>query len=330
MKIRQKRNWSQYNHRLINIARVDFYLSQEAIDNWYYKDKRYPGGKKIYSDHVIEMSLLMKEFYGLGYRQTQGFISSILAMSGYKYLIPPNYTTLSRRCEKLTLNIRNKRGLRLDRLCDREGRIVVAVDSTGLSLYNYSDWHHLKHKEKSVRNIDRWRKLHVAIDVKTGEILSALPTDSREHDCRHLPELLHKIDDDVDIAAVCADMAYDNWDCRRAILQKKAKQLIPPRKNSQKYRENSYYKRLVKDEDIFKERDEAIEYIRNNTVLGRTQEDARNLWKREVGYHQRSLVETTMYQIKAHLGDRLTNKKERTRNVQSLLKCKVINMINFA
>ncbi len=74
---------------------------------------------------------------------------------------------------------------------------MVAIDSTGLSLYSYSDWHNLKHKEQSTRNIDRWRKLHIVIDVKTGEILSALLTNSREHDCRHLPRLLNEIEDDI-------------------------------------------------------------------------------------------------------------------------------------
>jgi len=329
MRIRKKRNWSCYNQRLVKIARVDFYLSQEAIDNWYYRDSRSPGGKKIYSDHVIEMGLMMKEFYGLGYRQTEGFISSILSLSGYKDLLPPDYTTISRRCGNLSVKIRNKkRSFRLDSLRSKGGSLVVAIDSTGLSLYNYSDWHNLKHKEKSIRNIDRWRKLHIAIDVKSGEILSALSTNSREHDCRHLPALLDNIDDDI--AAVCADMAYDNLDCRRAIMQKKAQQLIPPRRRAIEYSKNSYYNKVVENKKILEERDEAIKYIRDNTVADTKTEDARRLWKRKVGYHQRSLVETTMYQIKAHLGDRLTNKKEKTRDVQSLIKCKVVNMINYA
>lgn len=328
MKVRKKRNWSRYNQRLIKIARVDFYLSQEAIDKWYYKDKRNPGGKKIYSDHVIELSLLMKEFYSLGYRQTQGFISSILSMSGYHVLSSPNYTTISRRCEKLLPNIRKKYNSALFSSKNSDLPIVVAVDSTGLSLYNYSDWHNLKHREQSTRNIDRWRKLHIAIDVKTGEILSAQPTISKEHDCKHLPSLLDAID--VDIAAVCADMAYDNWDCRRVIMQKKAKQLIPPRRIAKKYDESNYYRKVAKDKNILKERDEAITYIRSNTNMNNSQESARSLWKEKVGYHQRSLVETTMYQIKAHCGDKLTNKKGKTRDVQSLIKCKVINMINSA
>ena len=221
---------------MVKIARVDFYLSREEIESWYYCDKRNPGGKKIYGDHVIELNLMLKEFYNLGYRQIEGFISSILSMSGYKDLFSPNYTTLSRRCENLVLNMRNKLNSRLNRIGNRKSPMVVAIDSTGLSLYNYSDWHNLKHKDQAKRNIDRWRKLHIAIDVKTGEILSAIPTSSREHDCKHLAPLLDDIDNDI--TAVCADMAYDNWDCRRSIMQRNARQLIPLRRKSQEYSES--------------------------------------------------------------------------------------------
>lgn len=311
---------------MIKIARVDFYLSQEAIDNWYYRDKRDPGGKKIYSNHVIELSLLLKEFYGLAYRQTEGFASSILSISGYGDLLAPNYTTLSRRCGDLDAKIRNKKNS--FKFTKRNDSLVVAIDSTGLSLYNYSDWNNLKHKEKRTKNIDRWRKLHIAVDVKSGEILSALSSSSREHDCRHLPALLNDVDDDI--AAVCADMAYDNLDCRKAIMEKKAQQLIPPRRKAREYFRNSFYNKIAENKEILKERDEAIKYIKDNITADTNQEDARKLWKIKVGYHQRSLVETTMYRIKSHLGDRLTNKKERTRNVQSLIKCKVVNMINYA
>ena len=53
-------------------------------------------------------------------------------------------------------------------------------------------------------------------------------------------------------------------------------------------------------------------------------------WKEKSGYHARSLVETTMWQIKSHCSDRLTNKREDTRETQSKIKCKIVNLINAA
>ena len=73
MKIRPLRNWSEYNNKLKKIASIDFFISEEALENWYYSGNQKHGGKVIYSDHVIELCLLMKEFYQLPYRQTEGF-----------------------------------------------------------------------------------------------------------------------------------------------------------------------------------------------------------------------------------------------------------------
>jgi transposase len=54
---------------------------------------------------------------------------------------------------------------------------------------------------------------------------------------------------------------------------------------------------------------------------------ARKSWKEKVGYHARSLVETTMNQIKHYTSAILTNKREDTRETQSIIKCKIVNMI---
>jgi len=77
-KYRKQRNWSLYNQKLKKIARIDFFISQEAIENWHYNGKRSSGGKVLYSGHVIELCLLMREFYRLAYRQMQGFVESVL------------------------------------------------------------------------------------------------------------------------------------------------------------------------------------------------------------------------------------------------------------
>jgi Transposase DDE domain len=105
--LREKRNWSQYNQKLKKIARIDFFISEEAIEEWEYVGARKPDGKKIYNDHVIEMCLLMREFYKLAYRQTEGFISSVLQLMRIDLAVP-DYTTMSRRAANLKLNIRNK------------------------------------------------------------------------------------------------------------------------------------------------------------------------------------------------------------------------------
>lgn len=316
--IRDKRNWSQYNQKLKKIARIDFLISEEAIKNWYYSGKQKHGGKLIYSNHVIEICLLMREFYQLPYRQTEGFIQSVFALAKLE-LKTPDYTTISRRAANLDIVLRNRALIKKT----KEG-IVVAVDSTGLSLYTHTEWNRRKHQENRVPGYEKWRKLHVIINVHTGEILDSKYTKATANDGPELPSMLDSIAEEV--SAVCGDMAYDTVNCREAIKIKKARQLIPPIRRA---RESSKNRNIKKYKDILHERDEAVRYIKHNTING-DPSLARKSWKEKSGYHARSLVETTMWQIKSHSSDYLSNKREDTRAVQAKIKCKIVNLVNAA
>lgn len=310
---RTKRNWSLYNQKLQKISRIDFYISSEAIASWDYNGPRLPGGKKLYSDHVVEMCLLMKEYYKLAYRQAQGFISSVLDLMSINVRVP-NYTTLSRRASRLTPIIRQKA------LINHSEGMVVAVDSTGLTLNTSTEWNRKRHGGKAP-GYKKWRKLHIAIDTSTGEILSGKYTKSTENDGCQLGDLLEPIKEKI--SSVCGDMAYDTTNARRIIYEKEARQLVPPIRAARLSENN---RNIRKHKLILKERDDAIEYIRHNTI-NRDTSAARASWKKKVGYHARSLVETTMFQIKAHCTDRLTNRLEGSRATQALIKCKIINKI---
>ncbi len=122
-------------------------------------------------------------------------------------------------------------------------------------------------------------------------------------------------------------MAYDSVDCRKAIKQSGARQLIPPKRTARISSKNRNIKK--EDREKLQERDEAINYINYNSING-DKSLARKSWKEKSGYHARSLVETTMWQIKSHCRDRLTNKREDSRATQAKIKCKVINFINAA
>jgi hypothetical protein len=312
---RKKRNWSQYNQKLKNIARMDFFISEEAIKDWHYSGKHKKGGKLLYSKHVIELCLLMREFYHLPYRQTEGFVDSVIKAL-HPDLSIPDYTTISRRAAKIEISLRNKRLIK----ANKEG-IVVAIDSTGFSLYTLKEWNRIKNDKRRLEKTERWRKLHVAIDVSTGEILASKYTKSTANDGPELPGLLNSIEEKV--SAVCGDMAYDTVNCREAIQLKKAQQLIPPIRAASLA---STDRRKKKYRHILQERDEAINYIKYNTING-NKSLARKSWKEKVGYHARSLVETTMWQIKSHCSDYLRNKREDTRETQARIKCKIVNLV---
>ncbi|MFW8610005.1 transposase [Rhizobium beringeri] len=50
-----------------------------------------------------------------------------------------------------------------------DGPLHVLVDSTGLKVYGAGQWLEQKHGARSRRN---WRKLHLAVDAKSGAIIA--------------------------------------------------------------------------------------------------------------------------------------------------------------
>ena len=156
------------------------------------------------------------------------------------------------------------------------GQLVVAVDSTGLSLYSGRQWNRIKYHSQKTSCFEKWRKLHIAIDVNTGEILGSIYGKSTANDVEVLLSLLDTIEDPI--SAVRGDMAYDTVNCREAIKKKKAKQLILPIRNVRLTRNN---RNLTKQQGILQERDEAIKYINHNTING-NKSLARASWKKTV------------------------------------------------
>jgi transposase len=270
-----------------------------------------PGGKRLYSHEAVEACLLIREYFGLGLRQTEGFVQSLLDLTGTN-LKAPDYTTLCRRCRTLRPYLTQAQ--------QKEG-LVIVIDSTGLSLYSASSWNRAKHRPTGAHCNKQWRKLHIAIDAHTGMIIAADYSEATHNDCQHLPVLLDRISAPID--AVAADMAYDKARCRQAIHAKSARQLIPPQKNARLSHDSA---RLRPFAAACKERDDAILFLRHNAINGDTAA-ARASWKQKIGYHMRSRVETTFSQLKTHTNDRLTNRSEANRKSQAILKCLLLNKL---
>lgn len=309
-----RRNWRIYNRKLQSVARIEFWINDDVVGNWFYTGSRRPGGVVRYSDQVIQACHLVRTIFRLPLRQTQGFVQSLLDLLA-KGLQAPDYTTLCRRLTTLAPALQSRCAL-LEEGC------VIAIDSTGLSVLSSAAWH--RRQQEQPRGIESWRKLHVAIDTQTGMIVSAEYSDARTNDSEKLPALLAPITQPI--AGVCADMAYDTLLCRKSIAERGAKQLIPPRRDARLSKDNHHRKRHGQ---ILKERDNAIAFIRQHTQ-DNDPSTGRKLWKQKSGYHQRSKIEATMWQIKAHTGDRLANRKETSRKQETLLKCKAVNQIHNA
>jgi hypothetical protein len=71
------------------------------------------------------------------------------------------------------------------------GPVQVVIDSIGLKVFGVGEWLHEKHGGKPRRT---WRKLHLAVDPDSGEILASELTTTEEGDASLVGPLLEQID----------------------------------------------------------------------------------------------------------------------------------------
>jgi hypothetical protein len=218
---------------------------------------------------AIEAALTIRMVFLLPFRQAEDFLRSLVQLLEVDLPIP-DHTTLSRRLAKLS-------DIQFRRL-PTDGPIHLLIDSTGLRI-------HVGHVQKSPRN-RAWRKLHLAVDADTGEIVASDLTARRTHDCTQVPALLEQIDDLL--ASASADGAYDTKAVYEAAHERgegrAVRVLISPGRNAQLRPTAS---------TALQERDRNIRSIRE---LGRRE------WHKRSGYSKRSMVENTIHRYKTIIG----------------------------
>jgi hypothetical protein len=160
------RNWPEYEAGLRKRGDLTVWLSYDAIKSWRALPSGKPGGQRIYANIAIEAALTIRMVLHLPLRQTEGFLRSLADMLDVKIPVP-DHTTLSRRLR--TLGTIQSRAFASNR------PIHLLIDSTGLRI-------HVGNLRKPPKN-RAWRKLHLAVDVATGEIVASDLTGRRTHDC---------------------------------------------------------------------------------------------------------------------------------------------------
>lgn len=296
-------NWPEYNKALRDRYSVQIWISDDVQAAWKASSPSKRGHPQVYSDIAIETALTVGSVFRLPLRGTQGFVDSLLGFmnSGLKC---PDYSTLCRRRGDLTVTIPPRK---------TSEPLVIAIDSTGLKVYGEGEWKVRKHGASKRRT---WRKLHLAVDVKTGDIVASFLSENDVGDCEVLPDLLAQVTQPV--AEVCGDGAYDTIDCHETIAQAGARPKIPPREGAVVQCPQII---TAKYNPALAARDAAIRRIE---ALGGG-EDARKEWKKESGYHQRSLSETAMFRRKTLFPPKLSARKLKNQQQESALIIKAMN-----
>ncbi len=289
------KNWSEYEKALVQRGSVTFWMSEDFDQRWLYVGKKQRGSQFDYGDQAILVMLTVKEVFHLTNRGVEGFMRSIFQLM--KIDLPvPDHSTLSKRGKELKVNLPKKTGQTLN----------IVMDSTGLKIYGEGEW---KVRMHGVSKRRTWRKLHMGASPDTGEIQAVILTENSVSDDEAVEVLLDQIEQPI--VEFAADGAYDK---RKVYDRLNAHSpdlniLIPPRKNARIWKHgNSKAERL--------KRDEHLRYIRKH---------GRKDWKKDSGYHVRSLAETTMFRLKTIFGDELSARLLETQTTQALVRCVALN-----
>jgi IS5 family transposase len=271
------------------------WLSNDLLAAWRNSERTGKRGHpQDYTDTAILAMATLQEIYHLGLRQAEGLMESIGELLHLEVAIP-DYSTLSRR--RATLEIV------LPRTRSKEALHVV-VDSTGVKVFGEGEWKVRQHGYTYRRT---WRKVHLGVDAVSGELVAAVVTTNNYHDSQLLPDLLAQVDEEI--AQLSGDGGYDRRTCYEALRARHARATIPPQRNAKIWQHgNTRAERLARDEN-----------------LRRIRQIGRAAWKRESGYHCRSLAETAMFRLKTIFSDRVTARGFAGQAAQVLVRCAALN-----
>src|SRR3954468_13154140 len=213
-------NWPEYDRALQQRGSLTVWVTPEALAAWHPPKTGRRGRSRTYSDIAIETGHLLRLAFGHPWRQTEGLLRSLATLLNLDIGVP-DHTTFSRRSPGLALATALAQA-------QAGGPVHVVIDATGLKVYGAGEWLVEKHGGRGKRT---WRKLHLAVDPSTGEILAAELTRNEEGDASQVGPLLEQIPGPL--ASVIADGAYDGEPVYRAVAERQPDPLvavvIPPR-----------------------------------------------------------------------------------------------------
>jgi len=287
-------NWREYEEGLRRRGDLTIWLSEEALASWKAKASGKPGGQKVYDELAIETAATIRLVYHFPLRQTEGFLSSVFQLLELSLPVP-DHTTISRRANKL--------GRLKFSLPGGNGPIHLLIDSTGLKI-------HVGQLRKPPKQ-RAWRKLHLAVDRKSGEILAADLTSSKACDAARVPALLKQIDNNL--ASASGDGAYDSEAVYQAIAAhspcRNTKIIIPPSRGAPLRSEPPSH---IYDRN---------RHIRSIDRVGRRE------WYEKSGYSKRSMIENTVFRYKTIIGREMRSRTLAGQRVEVRLGCKIVNIM---
>jgi hypothetical protein len=262
------------------------------------KNKR--GKPFIFPNSFILVIGYIRYSFHLPYRQTEGIIKATGKNLPEK---SPSYGHICKRINKLNVDINDH-----DSKDDDDEYIIIAADSTGIKVTNRGQW--MDEKWNVLNRKRGYLKIHVAVNIKTKEILALEVTNEKVHDGMMLTELVNHVLDNTDtkIESVLADGAHDTDKNFQFLEQKGITPGIKVRKNS-------------------------IISIRNNRLRNRevrlqTKDDLLK-WKAKRKYGYRWIAETAFSTIKRTFGEYVSATRFQNMVKEMMVKVSLYNLFRI-
>jgi hypothetical protein len=291
------RNWPEYNKALVNRGSLTAWFDEKSIKEWHNIDLAGQRGRPYnYSNAAILCALTFRSLFRLPLRATEGFISSLIELLRLP-ITAPNYTTLSRRQSSVNIPIYKP---------EPKGPIHLVVDSSGIKIYGEGEWKMRLYGKEKRRT---WRKLHIAVNEKTHDIVMSAVTTSNVHDSEVFPALIPD-KNNCKVEQITGDGAYDNIGCYIVTAEIGATPCFPPRMGASRNKPTHEGIRL------------------RNHAVSRTREWGMKKWKIKNNYHRRSIAETAFLRLKKIFGNSAASRKFDNQVIELTLRCHILNAMN--
>jgi hypothetical protein len=129
-----------------------------------------------------------------------------------------------------------------------------------------------------------WLKVHLAVDAHAKDVVGVEVTSASWTDGEVFADLVGQVD--VPIEQIDGDGAYDTREAYAVAAQREAALVVPPRENAVAWEDDHP----------------------RTQALAEIAQKGRQPWKKDSGYHHRSLAENAMYRLKQLFGEAVASR----------------------
>ena len=272
-----KRDWKEYNQELVR--RGELLIDLVFLESWNQELKAMNRGKRgkpfAYPMSFVKFLAPVRVFFHLPYRQEEGFVEALSKF--VPELKVPDYTTIYRRVSAFVPEFEQSLG-------DLDDEVIIAVDSSGVKVTNRGEWVRELWNRRSKKG---YLKIHLAVDVKTKQILAIEVTDDRVADAEEFKDLINGAKKVANVVRVLGDGAYDSKENFDFLEANGIQAGIRPRGGSSGKARGSW-PRMYTVREFLEDEGE---------------------WKRKVGYGKRWAVESVFSSLKGIFGEFVSAKR---------------------